>query len=63
MIHGAEFVPEKVNEKDLRDEVLRRNSRAGYCTRLGEPPNRTKIMSQPSSKQYEENYKRIFGHD
>lgn len=58
-----ELVPDKVSEKDLKEEVLQRSSRAGYCTRHGEPPYRTKIMAAPPSKQYEENYRRIFGHD
>lgn len=59
----GEIVPNDVSEKDLRDEVNRRTARAGYTTRLGEPPFRTKIMSMPASKKYEENYRRIFGHD
>jgi hypothetical protein len=58
-----EFVPDNVNEKDLKDEVLRRNAKAGYSTRLGEQSGRTKIMSMPASKKYRENYRRIFGHD
>ena len=40
-----ELVPENVSDKDLRDEVLKRSSRAGYCTRFGESPCRTKIMT------------------
>lgn len=40
-----ELVPDKVNEKDLKDEVLRRNAKAGYTTRFGEPPYRTKIQN------------------
>lgn len=58
-----EVVPENVSIKDLKDEALRRNSRAGYCTRLGEPPHRTKIMAAPPTEQYRKNYARIFGHD
>jgi hypothetical protein len=41
----TEVVPDDVSEKDLKDEVLRRNARAGYSTRFGEPPCRTKIMA------------------
>jgi hypothetical protein len=39
-----EIVPDNVSDSDLRDEVLRRNSRAGYCTRAGDPMDRTKIL-------------------
>ena len=60
---GGEIVPANVNEKDLRDEVNRRTARAGYTTRSGECPYRTKIMAAPPTKQYRENYVRIFGHD
>jgi hypothetical protein len=59
----AELVPNNVSDKDLKDEVNRRTARAGYTTRFGESPSRTKIMAQPPTKQYEENYVRIFGHD
>jgi len=41
----SELVPDNVNEKDLKDEVLRRNARAGYTTRFGEMPYATKIMT------------------
>lgn len=34
-----------VNEKDLREEVLCRNAKAGYTTRYGEPTFATKIMT------------------
>ena len=59
----GEIVPANVSEKDLRDEVNRRTARAGYTTRAGEPPHRTKIMAAPPTKQYRDNYVRIFGHD
>jgi hypothetical protein len=58
-----EIVPANVSEKDLKDEVNRRTAKAGYTTRLGEPPYKTKIMSMPPTKKYEENYRRVFGHD
>lgn len=58
-----ELVPDNVSEKDLKDEVLRRNAKAGYTTRLGEPPYHTKIMLAPPTKRYEENYRKVFGHD
>lgn len=40
-----EIVPDKVSQRDLRDEVLRRSSRAGYTTRHGENPQATKIQT------------------
>ncbi len=33
------------NESNVHEEVLRRNAKAGYCTRNGEPVSATKIMS------------------
>lgn len=41
----GDMVPWNTSEKDLRDEVNRRNAKAGYTTRLGEPTYGTKIMS------------------
>ena len=58
-----EIIPQDVNEKDLREEVHRRNAKAGYSTRYGEPRGATKIMVKPATKQYRKNYRRIFGHD
>jgi hypothetical protein len=58
-----EIVPSNVSEKDLKDEVNRRTAKAGYTTRLGEPPYRTKIMSMPPTRKYAANYRRAFGHD
>jgi hypothetical protein len=59
---NGDLVPANASEKDLKDEVNRRTDRAGYTTRFGEAPYRTKIMSLPPTKQYEENYERIFKH-
>lgn len=42
--NDGEIVSPFVKEKDLRDEVNRRTSKAGYTTRYGEPPYRTRIM-------------------
>ncbi len=33
------------NESNVHEEVLRRNAKAGYCTRNGEPVGATKIMT------------------
>jgi hypothetical protein len=60
---NGELVKPNVSEKDLRDEVNRRTARAGYTTRAGESPYRTKIMAAPPNEQYRKNYARIFGHD
>ena len=40
----GEIVPWNENEKNVREEVLRRNAKAGYCTKLGEPVYGTKIQ-------------------
>jgi hypothetical protein len=40
-----ELVPNNVSEKDLREEVLRRNAKAGYTARNGECPRATRIQS------------------
>jgi hypothetical protein len=41
-----EIVPENVTDKDLREEVIKRNAKAGYTTRFGEPPYATKTMAR-----------------
>lgn len=51
------------NESGVHEEVLRRNAKAGYCTRDGEPTGATKIMAKPANAQYRKNYRKIFGHD
>ena len=40
-----ELVPENVSETDLKEEVNKRTSRAGYTTRYGECPYATKIQT------------------
>jgi len=60
---SGEMVAWNESEGSVREEVLRRNAKAGYCTRNGEPAGRTKIMAQPANDRYRRNYKRIFGHD
>ncbi len=48
--HGDEGDLVAWNEKEetVREEVLRRASKAGYCTRNGEPTTATKIMTTVS---------------
>jgi hypothetical protein len=41
---GGDISPWNTPEKDLRDEVNLRTSKAGYTTRQGNPTFRTKIM-------------------
>ena len=46
MAHAPpELVPENVSVSDMKDEVNRRTSRAGYTTRYGECPYATKIQT------------------
>lgn len=64
--HGfqdGEIVDWNENPEAVREEVLRRNVKAGYCTKGGEPVGHTKIISQPSNDKYRKNYVKIFGHD
>ena len=42
---SSEIVAWNENESNVREEALRRNAKAGYCTRNGEPRNATKIMT------------------
>jgi len=41
----GEIVDWNESESNVREEVLRRNAKAGYCTRYGEPRGATKIMT------------------
>lgn len=41
-----EIVPANVSTKDLREEVNSRTSKAGYTTKYGECPYRTKIQNR-----------------
>lgn len=40
-----EIVPANVSTKDMREEVNSRTSKAGYTTKYGECPFRTKIQN------------------
>lgn len=42
---GGEGVSFLESEATVREEVLRRNAKAGYSTRNGEPIGATKVMS------------------
>ena len=41
----GEIVSWNENKKAVEEEVLRRNAKAGYCTKYGESVQGTKIMS------------------
>ncbi len=41
----GETVAWNESEANVREEVLRRNAKAGYCTRNGEPVGATRIMT------------------
>lgn len=60
---SGELVSFNADEKSVKEEVDARTAKAGYTTKYGEPTYRTKIMWAPPTKQYEENYVRIFGHE
>lgn len=46
--NAGEVVSWNESESNVREEVLRRNAKAGYCTRNGEPTGATKIMTSVS---------------
>jgi hypothetical protein len=54
---GGETVAWNESESNVREEVEKRNRRAGYLR------GKSKIMIAPPTRKYEENYRRIFGHD
>jgi len=56
-------VPDNVNEKELRKEVIRRGAKAGHCNRDGTPISTGKgdTYRPVNKKKYDENYDRIFG--
>jgi len=44
-VSDGEVVPWNENRNCVREEVLRRNAKAGYCTKNGEPCHATKIQT------------------
>ena len=58
----GEIVDWNESEDNIREEVNRRTSKAGYTNREGGPPSSGRIVSKPASKKYRENYVKIFGH-
>lgn len=54
---GGEIASFTENPETVKEEVDKRVRRAGYLQ------EHSKIMIAPPTRQYEENYRRIFGHD
>ena len=60
---GGEVVAWNEKEENVKDEVLRRNAKAGYCNSDGSPVNPKRIVSKPANDRDRKNYKRIFRPD
>ena len=62
---GGEIVDWTENGENVREEVLRRNAKAGYCNRDGSPigTDRGNLCRPVDKKKYNKEYVRIFGHD
>ncbi len=56
-----DIVPSDIPEQEIRKEADFRTHRAGLTTQSGGPIP-LKIMSQPSTKRYRDNYEKIFKH-
>lgn len=54
---GGEIASFTENEDTVKEEVLRRNAKAGYRRGSG------KIIIHPPNDKYRKNYVKIFGHD
>jgi hypothetical protein len=51
-VSDGEIVDWNESKDNVREEVLRRNAKAGYCTKNGEPCRATKIQNSiPFGKQ------------
>lgn len=59
----TEIIPSAMSQSDIVEEVNSRTAKAGYTTKNGEYPYRTKIMTMPPTKGFGDNYRRAFGHD
>ena len=62
---GGEIVDWNESESNVREEVLKRNAKAGFCNRDGTPKGAGKgdRFRPVNKKKYDENYRKIFGHD
>lgn len=59
----GEIVAWNESENNVREEVLKRNAKAGYCNRDGTPVSAGKgdRFRPVDKKKYDRNYERIFG--
>ncbi len=60
--NDGETVAWNESEVNVREEVIRRNVKAGYCNSEGGPVSSGRIISMPANDKYRENYVKIFGH-
>ena len=60
---GGEIIPWNEDSENVKEEVLRRNAKAGYCNSDGSPINPDRIISMPANDKYRENYVKIWGHN
>lgn len=60
---GGEIVPWNESEDNVREEVLKRNAKAGYCNSDGSPAGAGKgdRYRPVNKKKYDKSYDRIFG--
>lgn len=54
---GGEVVPFTENAQSVKEEADKRVRKAGYMQ------HRSKVMMAAPTRKYEENYRRIFGHE
>jgi len=56
---SGDLMPFNASEEEMKEEVNRRTAKAGYTTKYGECPSRTRIMVRPPNNKYRENYDKI----
>lgn len=63
--NDGEAVAWNESEENVREEVLRRNAKAGYCNRDGSQISAGKgdRYRSVNTKKYDKSYRMIFGHD
>ena len=61
--NDGETVAWNESEANVREEVLRRNAKAGYCNSEGGPVSSGRIIIHPPNDRYRKNYVKAFGHD
>lgn len=61
----GDVLPFNADKKDIQEELNRRTYKAGYTNSHGGPVSSGKgdTYRPVNKKKYDENYKRIFGHD